>query len=276
MRSLVALAGLTVWLLSFGTIAGEEEAWSFADWRNDRESAEEFLRSAAVVSSEEIPVGISRPLKLTLEHAGVRAAASFKTIDVYEPKMEFDDGTFELNFRDTYKSEMAAYELDKLLDLDLVPPTVERRVDGRLGALRLWIEGAMTEAERREGNLQAPDPTAWSNEVAAVRILFNLTSNSDFNNIRNLLVDSDFRICAIDHSRAFRTQKRLVAETMLMRFSRDLLVRLEALDQETLTAHLDDWLSKSQIKALLKRRDLILARADKLVALKGEALVLFD
>jgi len=33
------------------------------------------------------------------------------------------DGTFEANFSDSYKFEFAAYELDKLLGLGLVPPS---------------------------------------------------------------------------------------------------------------------------------------------------------
>ena len=105
---------------------------------------------------------------------------------------------------------------------------------------------------------------------------FNLTSNSDYNNIRNLLIDPDFNICAVDHSRAFRTQKKLVSEEMMSRFSRSLLQRLEELDAEMLTDSLGEWLSKSQIKGLLKRRDLILARAEKMVELKGEEMVLYD
>ena len=35
---------------------------------------------------------------------------------------------------ESYKNEIAAYEFDKLLGLDMVPPYVERRVNGDLGA----------------------------------------------------------------------------------------------------------------------------------------------
>ncbi len=250
--------------------------WAFATWRDDVGPAEEFLADATVTGSARVPIGISRPLRLNLEKGGVRADAIFKAIDEFEQKQRFDDGTFELNFRDSYKSEVAAYLLDRLLGLELVPPTVARTIDGEQGALRLWVVGAMSEAERKEKNIQAPDPVAWSRQAANLRLFFSLTNNSDYNNINNVLIDRDFRLCAIDHSRAFRTQKNLIGETMLIRFSRDLLGRLEALDEPTLTQTLAPWVSKAQIKALLKRRDKILRRADKMVELKGEELVLFD
>ena len=44
-------------------------------------------------------------------------------------------------FWEAYKSEIAAYELDRLLGLDMVPPTVERRVGGDLASVQLWVEG---------------------------------------------------------------------------------------------------------------------------------------
>lgn len=42
-------------------------------------------------------------------------------------------------FWESYKSEMAAYELDKVLDLRMIPPSVESRVDGTLGAAVMWV-----------------------------------------------------------------------------------------------------------------------------------------
>ncbi len=87
-------------------------------------------------------------------------------------------------------------------------------------------------------------------------------------------MDDQFRLCAIDHSRAFTTSKKLVGEEQMFTFSREMLEKIEALDRKTLQDELGEWLSPGQIKSLLKRRDLILTRADKMVALKGEDVVL--
>ena len=40
-------------------------------------------------------------------------------------------------FFESYKSEIAAYKLDKLLALEMVPPTVARIVDGEVMSVQL-------------------------------------------------------------------------------------------------------------------------------------------
>jgi hypothetical protein len=132
----------------------------------------------------------------------------------------------------------------------------------------------MTEQERREGGIGIRDQAQWNIDISNTKVFFNLTGNTDLRNIANLLVDEGFRICAIDHSRAFTTSKKLVGEERLIFFSKETLARLEALDKETLAERLGRWLTAAQIKSLLNRRDQILRRVDKLVALKGEEVVL--
>ena len=138
---------------------------------------------------------------------------------------EFERGPSEVNFRDSYKYEIAAYELDKLLGLQLVPPTVEveREIDGQRGALVLWVEGAVTEYDRRERKLQPKNSKRWSEQLYKLRLLHQLTYNTDFRNMRNMLIDPEFRIYAIDHTRAFRVRDSLLAEQTLARFSRSVL-----------------------------------------------------
>ena len=49
-------------------------------------------------------------------------------------------GTYN-GFHESYKTEIAAYEMDKLLDLNMVPPTIERTIDKQTGAAVMWING---------------------------------------------------------------------------------------------------------------------------------------
>ncbi len=238
-------------------------------------AAEEFLRTARVVDSQEIPVGVTNPLRLTLTDGERTAHAAWKTIDEYAPVKDFHDGRpKELGFRDSWKHELAAYHLDKLLGLDLVPPTVARRIDGEDGALQLWLEGAMTDTERRKQGLEAPDAAAWNRQIYTVRILRQLTHDTDYNNTGNVLIDEGFRVWAIDHSRAFKTRKRLLAEGDLERFPSGLLERLRDLDRGELDAAVGEWLTPRQCATLLARRDIIVRRADRLIAERGAAAVL--
>ncbi len=239
------------------------------------DEAERFLSDARVVGKKAIEIGVTRPQRLTLELDGRTAHGTWKTVDIYRPVMDFRDGRPpEIGFRDSWKHEVAAYELDKLLGLELVPPTVERRIVGDRGSLQLWIEDAMMEMERIERDLHAPDVAEWNRQIHHVRLLRQLTHDIDFNNIGNMLVAPGFRIWAIDFSRAFKTRRSLLAAGDLVRFSRRTLDRLAELDAQVLEQTMGRWLTKSQRQALLVRRDVILERARQLVAEQGEEEVL--
>ena len=60
---------------------------------------------------------------------------------------------------------MAAYELAKLLDFHLIPPSVERNLGGRPAAVTWWIDDAMMEGEPKQENLPSPDVGSWNNQM---------------------------------------------------------------------------------------------------------------
>src|SRR3990172_996649 len=143
------------------------------------------------------------------------------------------------------------------------------------GSLQLWVEKAITEADRKQKQIAPPDLEAWNRQMYSVRLLHQLTFNTDAKNIRNVLSDPTFRVYAVDFSRAFANYSDLRAEKELVRFSRQALERLRALDRPTLDAKLGRWLNGRQIAAMLKRRDKILALAERLVAENGAEAVLY-
>jgi hypothetical protein len=237
--------------------------------------AEEFLRTARVTEKRPIGKGITRPDRLTLEDDTRTLHGVWKTIDVHKAGQQRMEQGWEFDFRDTWRSEVAAYELDKLLGLALVPPTVERRIDNHVGSLQLWVEQTITEDDRRKQKLEPPHLPHWNNQLHNLRLLHQLIYNTDFQNVRNVLVDTQFRVYAIDNSRAFRIQPSLLAPNDLVCFSRSVLERLKALDEPLLREHLGPWVDKMQIAGLLSRRDAILAIVEKRVKEKGEGVVLF-
>ena len=85
------------------------------------------MREAKIVRIEPVPIGTSRPMRAHFAPGGPVESAAWKT----QPP-----GTHR-GHPDNYKAEVAAYELDKLLDLRMVPPSVETRVNGALGALSI-------------------------------------------------------------------------------------------------------------------------------------------
>jgi hypothetical protein len=273
MNARVLVCGATIALPLAGPLAGEEPKVSGLPLQG--QEAEEFLRTARVVAREGIGKGITRPEKLTLTDDKQTLHGTWKTIDVHKPGQQRMERGWEFDFRDSWKSEVAAYELDKILGLNLVPPTVERRIEGRGGSLQLWVEQALTEDERAKRKLEPPHLPRWNNQLHNVRLLHQLTYNTDFQNVRNVLIDTGFRVYAIDNSRAFRIQTTLMVPDDLQCFSRSVLEKLKTLDLPLLEEKLGPWLDKMQMEGLLARRDAILALVEKRIKQKGEGLVLF-
>jgi hypothetical protein len=242
----------------------------------DGEAAEAFLRTARVLDRTPVGAGITRPDRMTLTDGIRTTRAIWKTIhDRRMGLQRLEGGGLEFDFRDSWRSEIAAYELDKALGLGLVPPTVERRIDGRAGSLQMWIEAAMTQDDRKRRGIEAPAAAAWNAQMHKVRLLHQLTYNTDHRNVRNVLIDPTFRVYAVDSSRAFRIQEDLLAPEDLVSFSRAVLEKLAALDRPLVEARLGSWLEKRQIDGLLARRDRILALVKERIAEKGEDAVLY-
>ncbi len=240
------------------------------------EAAETFLRTAEVIRKKAIGTGITHPEQYTLTDGTSTHKAVWKTIDEFKRGItSLEGGGVIVDFADSYKHEIAAYELDKVLGTGLVPPTVERRFGHTTGSLQMWVEGAMTEADRKQKKTAPPDPQAWNEQMYKVRLLHQLTDNTDYRNIRNVLSDPSFRVYAVDFSRAFTIYADLRGEKELVRFSRSVLEALKGLDRPSLDAKLGRWLGGPQIEGILKRRDKILALAAKSVAEQGEAAVLY-
>lgn len=242
------------------------------------EAAETFLRQAEVLDLAEFGSrGITRPRRATLTNGTLTLMAAFKDVDEIHPKMRIADGRTILSLKDDYKHEVAAYELDKLLGLGIVPPTIERKIERDWGSLQMWVNGAMTEWERKKvEKLSPPDMLAWNNQVSTLKVFLQLIWDTDHNNISNILVDESWNIWKIDSSRAFRNEAGLRHEDVLIRFSRSLLSSLEGLDQREVEEVLGPWLNPRQIKALWQRRTRILELAEERVAEFGPASVLYD
>ena len=236
---------------------------------------EEILAKAKITGMKNLPEGVTLPMKATLDFNGEKHFGVWKTIDDGPvPRKELALGV-ELEFQDSWRTEIAAYELDKLIGFGMVPATVERIVDSKHGSLQFFVDSVMTEEQRNRKKLRPPNPVDWNQQVAKIRLWDNLIYNTD-RNTGNLLITSDWKIRVIDHSRTFRPFAQLKDPSQLTIFSRTLLARIETLNEPLLTEHLGKYLTPYQIQGLLKRRDALLALSKKLVAEKGAGAVLYQ
>jgi hypothetical protein len=181
----------------------------------------------------------------------------------------------ELNFVDSYKYNIAAYQLAELLGIDdMLPVYVERDWRGKAGSLSWWLPVKVDEVERHKQNLTPPDQDAWSNQMYKIRVLDQLVYDTDIN-LTNVLVGEDWKIWRIDFTRAFRWSKDLRNPKDLVRCDRQLFERLKALDEDELTEKTKHYLKKEEVKAVMARRDKIVAQFQKLISEKGEKEVLY-
>jgi hypothetical protein len=274
------LARVTICFLlsTTGTGAGElGESSSAVGVPLRGQEAVDFLAHADVVGEPESfdEAAITGPLRITLSD-GIRTyRAIFKHEDTRYPEFRFSDGREVEQARDSYRHEIAAYELDRLLGLDLVPPCIERKIDSRTGSLCFWVEGSMTEAERRERGLQSSDPVRYKEQLREIELFQQLIADLDYSDLRNVVVDESLRVHKVDSSMAFDTDPDLLTGLYSSRLSRRLIRALEALDKKEMNETLKPWLPKDQRGSLWERRNRILKRAERLIADYGEEKTLY-
>jgi hypothetical protein len=239
-----------------------------------KEQIKQFLLTAKVVDSRPAGKGTTGTWRLTLTDGSLTHDAHFQAIDEHKAEMKLATGT-ELNFVDSYKYNIAAYALAELIGMDdMLPMYVERKWKGETGSMSLWLPRKMDEAERHKQKLTAPDADAWNNQMYKIRVFDQLVSDSDAN-LTNVLIGENWKIWRIDFSRAFRLNKELKNPADLVRCDRQLLEKLKALDANALTEKTAHYLTKDEVKAVMARRDKIVAQFQKMVAEKGENEVLY-
>lgn len=236
---------------------------------------EEFLRYGEIVDVERLGQGVTGTRRATLHLHGVKHGAHVQTVDIqHRPMASF--ANFEPGFTDSFKYNIAAYEIDRMLGVGMSPVCVFRRFEGKSAAFCWWVDDVlMDEAKRRARRVQPPDRMRHSRQVWRMRIFDQLIYNTDRNQ-GNLLYDRDWNLWAIDHTRAFRVWPKLARERDVTHIDRDLLERLKALDRKRVEMRTGEWLSRQQIDGLFARRDLIVKRLEERVRKMGEAAVLFD
>ena len=227
---------------------------------------ENFLATAQVVASKELGTGITNPKRLTLRRGTQEMRAVFKYVDSIIGEATTSNETLaRLNQSDSWRYEIAAYKLDRMIGLNLVPVTVVRTVEGKTGAVQLWIEGAIDERERVKLGLKAPDKATFDETFRQMRLFDALIFNEDRHQGNVLYTTADWNVHAIDHTRAFRTRTSFPPDLRHKDLTPppEMAERLAALDMKTLKAALGEWLDDIQLRAMLKRRDEILSQRPK-------------
>src|ERR1700719_3005684 len=241
----------------------------------NKEQIKQFLQTADIVKSKQSGKGVTHPWRLTLSNGTITHDASFQAVDEHKQKMDLGNGRIELAFVDSYKYNIAAYEIADLVGLDsMVPVYVERKWQGKSGSLSWWLPIKMDDAERFEKKIEPPDTDKWNKQMYRIRVLDELVYDTD-PNLTNVLIGEDWTIWRVDFSRAFRTSKDLRTPKNLVKCDRQLFEKLKALKADELTEKTKGYLSKAQVNGVMTRRDKIVATFQNLIAQKGEKEILY-
>jgi hypothetical protein len=265
MRRAPAFIGVFALALSAATLSGQvaipaaEPGKCSLVWPGFEDQIERLLTDGKVLKLEDVPIGVTKPQRATLESGGRFA---------WKPLQP----GYNKGYMESYKSEIAAYKLDRMLDLHMVPPITERNMQGRNGAAVYWVEN--TRGWSVTSPPQGPEPM-WSMQLTRMKMFDLLIANIDRNQ-GNLLYDADWHLFLIDHSRAFIDKKDLKSMAPLGRVDRQLWDKMKALTLEDLDKGLGKWVGDKEKKALLVRRDLMAKNIDELVKKRGEKFIYYD
>jgi hypothetical protein len=246
--------------LSFAQLTDEELA--------EREKWEKFLEEAKIVEwSQPLNprMAVTEPWRLKLEKDGIVKYGWWKNVD----------GRYK-GYMDRWRWEIAAYCLDKLLGLNMIPPYVEKRFRGDRGVISLEADYMMKVREKQEKKIKCPPRYVYSYNRATYlwRFWDNLIANEDRNE-GDILITEDWRVIIIDHSRSFRTykkfkHKRKGKDESIMELPRALVEKLKSLDFEMIKNAVGEHLTDKEINAVLVRRELLLKEVDRLIVKFGE------
>ena len=268
-------AGAEAFRTVLGDYAGDPEAMHFLTrvvasgvpgkiWVDLKERFEELLRTARVVSVEELGPGMMSR-KVELRQDGVELSAVWRHFSAAKGG-------------DSYIYEAAAYEIDKMLGLDMVPPTVVRTLEDEDGTLQLWVYGCR--AVNPSASEHPPRPAEWRRQSYRMNAFDYLIANRDRNR-GNILVDPKWEIVLVDHTRAFSSDPAVISQDrgeppeLPDRFDRQLVERLRGLGPSEFQTRMKGLLTEVEANVFLARREELLAHVEKLLAEKGEEAVLF-
>lgn len=244
----------------------------------EREKWEKLLQDADVVGQEQMggKEAVTEPWVLDLELDGVKFRAIWKN----------PLGRMK-GFLESWKWEIAAYRIDKLLGLNMVPVTVEKRFRNDRGSCQLWIEDTFTLKDKEEKKLKTPSYKVfpWNRALFKQRAWDNLIYNEDRHQ-NQFLITLDWRMLLIDHSRSFATSKRSTKRMiydekfnegprLMKELPRTLYENIKTLTAEKIKGVVEDYLTDSEIEAVLLRRDLIVIWMEKRIKELGEDKVLY-
>ena len=275
-RTAALLSVLAIaWIVGSGSLLAVQDGAAVARPVLTSEQMEDFLLNARVIATKGVNQGVTNTRRATLSDGRITHDASIQTVDISLTVFKPPTGPAEMNFKDSYRYNIAGYRLAQLLKLDNVPMSVERQVDGRRAAVTWWIDDVMMdEGTRQKKQVRSPDTERTAMQIHIMRVFDELISNRD-RNAGNMLWTADWKMWMIDHTRSFRLGTDLQKPALLERIERSLFENMRILTSDAVAKAVGNSLTRFEIQAMLARRDVIVKFFEAKVAERGEGAVIY-
>ncbi len=181
----------------------------------------------------------------------------------------FKDETIQAVFREAkphqIKKELAAYQLDRLLGLYLVPFVMEYSYQGKAGVLRYLPKNAKTKHKIEKENISLEGYCKPEKSQELIQIFDWLIANTNRSNEDHLYTPENSQLWLINHTDAFTEldSDNSFFSDMPNKISPLFLKSLNLLNQDNLNKRIGKYVSKQQIEQILLRRDLLLQQSAK-------------
>ncbi len=153
-----------------GALVASQGAAPAATPRLTSEEMEAFLLKAKVANKRDAGSGVTGSSRVTLSDGRLTHDAHVQAVDIARPVFEAGKAT-ELNFKDTYRYNIAGYRLARLVGLDIVPMSVARHIDGKMAAVTWWVDDVMMdEKDRTKKKTMGPDVQRFTKQIQVMKI----------------------------------------------------------------------------------------------------------
>jgi hypothetical protein len=268
---------LVVALLCAGATAGLQ-SWQQAPAPGvalSPEEMEQFLLTARITKKSTAKTGVNNTIRATLTDGRLTHDAQIQTVDIAKAIVSAGPAS-ETNFKDTFRYNIGAYQLARLLRMGNVPMSVKRRVDGDDASVTWWVDDVMFDEKGRLRHAPplGPNPERTTKQIYNRLVFDELIQNKD-RNLGNTVWTTDWTLWLIDHTRSFRLNRKLMQPDRLVRCDRALLEAMRALTFEQMDGAMGEVMTKDEMNAVLARRDALVQHFADRIARFGEASVLF-
>lgn len=183
-------------------------------------------------------------------------------------KIATDAGTLSAYFeplprKKGFVPELAAYRLDRLIGLDMVPVTVLREVNGVAGTMQFAPSSSLSEVERSASGRGASAWCELQKQWSSMYVFDALTYNDGRVPSFILYDPADWQLYIVEFDNAFGTQKGKpqYLNSVELNIGGHWSQALKGLSDRVLKAELGDVLDKRALSALSKRRDALIESA---------------